>query len=110
MEQDLNKKYKQYPEGHFVGLWMGIGIAIFSGLGVAISAIAQNYAFIGIGPAIGVAFGLPIGQAIENKHKQQGRIRPLTKKEKKAKKNIVYIGLALFLLGVVVFTLMYFMA
>ncbi|MBT8209662.1 MAG: hypothetical protein KJP14_03965 [Eudoraea sp.] len=110
MEQDLNNKNKQYPEGHFLGLWMGIGIALFSGLGVVISAVMENYAFIGMGPAIGVAVGLPIGQAIENKHKEQGRIRPLIEKEKKARKNILYIGLALFLLGVVVFTLMYFMA
>ena len=108
MEQDLNKKNKQYPEGHFIGLWMGIGIALFSGLGVVISAVMENYAFIGIGPAIGVAFGLPIGQAIENKHKEQGNIRPLTQKEKRTRKNALFLGLGLFLLGVVVFTWFYF--
>ncbi|MBT8178778.1 MAG: hypothetical protein HKP60_06620, partial [Eudoraea sp.] len=77
-------------------------------LGVVISAVMENYAFIGMGPAIGVAVGLPIGQAIENKHKEQGKIRPLTEKEKKVRKNALYIGLALFLLGVLAFTAMYF--
>lgn len=99
---------KKYPEGHFLGLWMGIGMAIFSGLGIALSAIAGNYAFIGIGPAIGVGFGLPIGQAIENKYKAQGRIRPLTEKEKQSRKNLLIAGILLFLAGIVVFAWMYF--
>ncbi len=108
MDKDSDKKNKQYPEGHFVGLWMGIGIALFSGLGIAIGVVMENYAFIGIGPAIGVAFGLPVGQAIENKHKEQGNIRPLSDKEKRTRKNALLLGLGLFLLGVVVFALMYF--
>ncbi|MCX2720269.1 hypothetical protein [Lentiprolixibacter aurantiacus] len=107
MEQHTNND-KQYPEGHFVGMWMGIGIAIFTGLGVALSAALQNFAFIGVGPAIGVGFGLPIGQAIENKYKAQGRIRPLTESEKQSRKNFLIGGLLLFLAGVVVFAWMYF--
>ena len=99
---------KKYPEGHFIGLWMGIGMAIFTGLGVALSAAVQNFAFIGIGPAIGVGFGLPIGQAIENKYKEQGRIRPLNAREKRSRKNVLIAGLLLFLLGVVVFLWVFF--
>ena len=30
----MEQNDKKYPEGHFVGMWMGIGIAIFSGFGV----------------------------------------------------------------------------
>lgn len=108
MEEIPKNTEKQYPEGHFLGLWMGIGIAIFSGLGIAISIVAQNYAFIGIGPALGVGFSLPIGQGIENKYKEQGRIRPLNEKEKRARKNALIAGLLLLLLGVVVFAWMYF--
>jgi hypothetical protein len=99
---------KRYPEGHFIGMWMGISMAIFTGLGVALSAIAQNFAFIGVGPAIGVGFGLPIGQAIENKYKAQGKIRPLTETEKQSRKNLLIGGVLLFLAGVVVFAWMYF--
>ena len=93
-----------------MGLWMGIGIALFSALGIVISVVAQNYAFLGMGPAIGVAFGLPVGQAMENKHKAQGRIRPLTEKEKRVRRNALLLGLFIFLLGVVVFSVMYFRA
>lgn len=100
---------KKYPEGHFIGMWMGIGIAIFSGIGVPISIATNNHAFIGIGPALGVAFGLSIGQGIENKYKKEGKIRPLTKEEKKNKKIAVIIGVVLLLilalLGAVFFIL-----
>lgn len=99
---------KKYPEGHFIGLWMGICIAIFTGLGVAISAVIQNFAFIGIGPALGVGVGLPIGQMVENKHREQGQIRPLNATEKRSRKNLLIGGILLFLAGVVVFAWMYF--
>jgi len=98
---------KKYPEGHFIGQWMAIGIAIFSGFGVALSASTGNSGLLGIGPAIGVAFGLAVGQSIENKYKKKGMIRPLTKKEKKRKHIAVLIGLGLAVLGVLLFLLMY---
>ncbi len=101
---------RKYPEGHFLALWMGIGIALFSGLGIVISVADQNYAFLGMGPAIGVAFGLAIGQGMENKYRNQGKIRPLTEKEKRVRRNALFLGLAIFLLGVVVFSVMYFSA
>jgi hypothetical protein len=100
---------KKYPEGHFVGMWMGIGIAIFSGFGIPLSVATKNYGFIGIGPALGVAFGLSIGQAIENKYKKENKIRPLTEEEKKRKKIAVMAGLALLTLGVIVFLMLSFL-
>jgi hypothetical protein len=94
---------RRYPEGHFRGLWTGIGIAIFSGVGIALSIVTRNYGLIGIGPAVGVAFGLSVGQAIENKYKAENRIRPLTEEEKRRKNIAVMAGLALCTLGVLVF-------
>ena len=105
METNNNKKY---PEGHFLGLWMGIGIAIFSGFGIPLSIATKNYGLLGIGPALGVAFGISIGQAIENKYKKENKIRPLTEEEKKIKKIAVIAGLAIFTLGVVIFLSRYF--
>jgi hypothetical protein len=99
---------KKYPEGHFVGMWMGIGIAIFTGIGIPLSIVTHNYGLIGIGPALGIAFGLSIGQAIENKYKKEKKIRPLTEEEKKRKKIAVIAGLATFTLGVIVFLLLFF--
>jgi hypothetical protein len=37
----MEKKNEKYPEGHFVGIWMGIGIAIFSGVGVPLSIVLK---------------------------------------------------------------------
>jgi hypothetical protein len=105
----MEKKDDKYPEGHFIGMWMGIGIAIFSGFGIPLSIATDNPGFIGIGPAIGVAIGLSIGQSIENKYKQQGKIRPLTESEKKRKKNAVIVGIALLTLGVLIGIIMYFL-
>jgi hypothetical protein len=99
----MEETSKKYPEGHFVGMWMAIGIVIFSGFGVPISIATNNYAFIGIGPALGVAFGLAIGQSIENKHKEKGKIRPLTKEEKKKKEFVVLAGVVALAIGVLAF-------
>jgi len=105
----MDDKVEKYPEGHFVGMWMVICIAIFSGLGIPISIVTENPGFIGIGPALGIAVGLAIGQSIENKYKQEGRIRPLTESEQKRKKNAVTGGIIILTLGVLIFILLYFL-
>jgi hypothetical protein len=105
----MDNKDKKYPEGHFLGMWMGIGIAIFSGLGIPLSIVTDNPGFIGIGPALGVAFGLAIGQSIENKYKEKGRIRPLTESELKRKKIAVAVGVAILTIGVLIFILLLFL-
>ena len=84
--QDQDKK--KYPEGHFVGLGMAFGVAIFAGLGVPLSIATDNYAFVGIGPAMGVGVGLAIGTGLENKYKAKGQIRPLTDQEKSKNKTV----------------------
>ncbi len=106
----MEENNKQYPEGHFVGLWMGIGIAIFFGLGILLSIIIKNpeiNEFIGIWPALGVVFGVAIGSAIEAKYKKEGKIRPLTEEEMKRKKIAVTVALIILLIGVLVFLLVF---
>jgi len=105
----MEEKDKKYPEGHFLGMWIGIGIAIFAGIGVPLSIITENPGFIGIGPALGVAVGVAIGQSLEEKHKKEGRIRPLTKEEKERKSKLVYVGLGALIIGLVAFLMMFFM-
>ena len=100
-------KNKKYPEGHFLRIWMGIGVAIFSVLGIPISIATNNYGFIGIGPALGVAFGLSIGQSVENKYKKQGRTRPLKESEQNRIKNAVFAGIVILILGILIFLLVY---
>ncbi|MDY6932345.1 MAG: hypothetical protein SVJ22_10580 [Halobacteriota archaeon] len=104
----MEEKNEKYPEGHFIGMWMGIGIAIFSGIGVPLSIALRNPGFIGIGPAIGVAFGLALGQSIEEKYKNEGKIRPLTKEEKGKRKIAVILGIVTFLIGFVTLILIWF--
>jgi hypothetical protein len=88
--EDNNKKY---PEGHFVGIWMAIGVAIFSVLGIPLAIVTENPGMIGIGPAIGISIGLAIGSGIEAKYKKEGKVRPLTEEEKKRKKIGITIGI-----------------
>ena len=83
----------KYPEGHFVGLWMGIGIAVFSGLGIPLAIVTGNHGLMGVGPGLGVAFGVGVGQSIENKYKKAGKIRPLNQVEKKRKRIAIVSGL-----------------
>jgi predicted nucleic acid-binding Zn ribbon protein len=105
----MNDPIKKYPEGHFIGMWMGLGIAIFSGVGIPLSIITGNPGLIGIGPALGVAIGVAIGQSIENKHRQEERIRPLTELEQTRKKNAVIIGIILLSLGILLSILLFFL-
>jgi hypothetical protein len=105
----MKNETKQYPEGHFVGMWTGIGIALFSGIGIPLSIALGSNAFIGIGPAIGVAIGVSIGAGIEAKKKEEGLIRPLTEKEKKQRKKLVWIGAIIAIIGLAVFLGMMFM-
>jgi len=97
----MQENNKKYPKGHFVGMWMGIGTAIFSGLGIPVSIATGNIGLIGIGPALGVAFGLAIGSSIEAKYKKEGKIRPLTEEEKKRKKIGIIAGIVILSVGVV---------
>jgi len=99
----MEKDNEKYPEGHFVGMWIGIGVAIFSGIGVSLSTALESPGLLGIGPAIGIAFGAAIGQSIESKHKKEGRIRPLTEDEKKKRKRLVIAGICVLVLGLLVF-------
>ena len=98
-----------YPEGHFIGLWMVLGIAIFSGIGIPLSILTDNPGFFGIGPSIGVAFGLAIGQAIENKYKKEGKIRPLNKTELKKKSNAILIGIIILVIGICFALMLFFL-
>jgi len=92
----------KYPEGHFVGQWMGIGIALGAGIGVPIGLAIGNPGFFGIGLPIGLAIGSAIGAAKEKKAKEEGRIRPLTEQEKKRKKNAIFVGIGLLISGIIV--------
>jgi len=98
----MKENDKKYPEGHFVKMWMGIGVAIFSGIGIPLSVATGNIPFIGIGPALGIVFGLALGQSIEVKYKKEGRIRPLTKEEKNRKRILVLAGIAVLIIGVII--------
>jgi hypothetical protein len=61
---------------------------------------------IALGPAIGLAFGFAIGQSVEEKYKKEGKIRPLTDREKKRRSILIVSliviavsGLAILLIG-----------
>jgi hypothetical protein len=100
------KDEKQYPEGHFPGVGMAMGIAIFSGTGVALSASTGNPGLIGIGPAIGMIIGLSIGSSLEKKYKKEGKIRPLTEAEKKKQKKAFWVGIIILIMGIMAFSLL----
>ena len=63
----LQRQHKLVPEGYY----MSMGIAIGSGIGVALGAAMDN---VGGGIPIGVGIGLAIGAALDAKAKKEGRI------------------------------------
>lgn len=99
----MNKEDEKYPEGHFIGMWTGIGIAIFAGLGIPLSFALKNPALIGIGPAIGVSVGIAVGSSIEARYKRDGKVRPRTKKENSVRKILLVSLIALAIVGLTMF-------
>ena len=93
---------KEYPEGQLVATWIGIGIALFAGVGVVLATATDNPGLIGIGPALGVAVGAGIGAGLENKARQEGRIRELTPAEHRRQRRSRWIGAAILLAGLAV--------
>lgn len=100
--KDENKKY---PEGHFVGQWMSIGMVIFSGLGIPLSIATDNPGLIGIGPALGMTIGIAIGSGVEEKYKKRGLIIP---KEKKNSRSSIIAGI-IAIIGIAVAVVILFM-
>jgi hypothetical protein len=103
----MNEQEQKFPEGHFTGLWTGFGIAIGLGLGVPIALVLGNMAFVGTGLPLGIAIGIAIGAAKEARYKAEGKIRPLNESEKKQQKVRMYTGLSLFILGLLLFVMLF---
>ncbi len=94
----MENKKKTYPEGYFVKKWMGLGMAIFAGLGVPLSLISDNESLVGIGPALGMSVGIAVGASIEEKYKAKGLIIPDSSKGSQKRKTaiaIVILGIAI---------------
>jgi predicted MFS family arabinose efflux permease len=91
-------KTEKFPKGHFLSYGLAIGIPLGIPVGLALGNIA-------LGPAIGAGIGLILGIFFEKKYEKEGKIRPLTKKEKKIRKRnlwwVLGLGVAV-LLGVLV--------
>jgi len=88
-------KNKKYPKGHFITQGLVIGIPIGIPIGLAIGNIA-------LGPAIGVGIGIIIGKILEDKYEKEGKIRPITKNEKKKKKIGLIVGIVALIIGLIV--------
>jgi hypothetical protein len=82
---------------------MAIGIALGSGIGIPIGIAVGNPGLFGIGLPIGLAIGAAIGSSIQAKYQKEGRIRPLTSKEKETEKKLVVMGIALVVIGIITF-------
>jgi len=98
----LQRQHKLVNEGYYMGLCMALG----SGLGVAIGAATDN---IGAGLPIGVGCGIAIGVALDAKAKKEGRIlcpRETTRSPKTALVLLVIVGLLALaaILGFVLFS------
>lgn len=102
----MEKGDRKYPEGHFVGMWIGIGIAVFAGIGVTVGIATNHAGMMSIFPALGVAIGVAVGSGLEAKYKKAGLIRPLTEKEEKNKKRAVWFGIGFLVLGILIFLLL----
>ena len=93
----------KYPEGNFLGIWMAVCIGILTAIWIPLSILTGNLALIGVGPAMGVAVGLAVGQIVEHKQRKEGKIRPLNESEKRIRKVAVVVGIIIALMGCFLF-------
>lgn len=80
------------------GYWIGIGISIGAGFGVAMGLVFDNLA---LGIAMGTGAGVAIGAVLEQKNKD--KLRPLNEQEKTMQKWGVILGLLMLLIFAGVF-------
>jgi uncharacterized membrane protein YidH (DUF202 family) len=90
-ESRKKQSQKRYPKGHFIGL----GMALFSAVGVPLWVATDNPGMIGAGVAIGVA----VGAAWEKKYNKNPR--ELTPEEARRQKIALLAALLLLVVGVV---------
>lgn len=96
------KRTGKYPEGYLLSIGIALGIPIGLPIGLAMDNIA-------LGPGFGIAIGVAIGAALESKYKKEGKIRALTKQEKKNRKLATIAGIILVFLGVAALLTMIFL-
>ncbi|MFC2038834.1 hypothetical protein ACFLUG_03585 [Chloroflexota bacterium] len=63
----LQKEHKLITEGYYMGVWMALG----SGIGVALGAVMDQA---GGGIPIGIGIGVSIGAGLDAKAKKEGRV------------------------------------
>ena len=87
------------------GFWTGVGAALGFALGLLLglvfdSAVGVSGGGVAIGAATGIAMGVAIGAALERRHK--GETRPLTSYEKRGRRWMTGVGIAVLVLLAVV--------
>jgi hypothetical protein len=81
------------PEGYWMGIGVALGVALGLPLGLALNAaMGDAGSRMAIGPAMGVAIGVAIGTALEQRHKAE--TRPLTSYEKRGRRWMTGVGIA----------------
>jgi hypothetical protein len=55
---------------HYMGLGMALGMAMFVPLGIVISLVTKNPGLLGIGPGVGVSFGVAIGEHLYKRNRR----------------------------------------
>lgn len=68
----VKEKYGFVPKGSVQGQYMGLGIAIGTGIGAGFISI--NPAFIGVGIPFGIVIGSAIGASKEKELNEQGKL------------------------------------
>ena len=91
-------------EMHSQGYWIGIGISLGTGFGVALGLVFDNLA---LGIAMGAGFGVAIGTALEKKNKD--RVRSPTEQEMKMQRWGVTFGLLMLLIFAGIFAFLFFL-
>lgn len=94
---------KTHPKGHLILMSMFYGFLIALAIGLALNYFFHSYLIIDAALPIGLLIGALVGRKIEKRLDKVGRIRPITKEERKIEQFFIVFGLMLFIISLFVF-------
>ncbi|MTI49128.1 hypothetical protein [Sporosalibacterium faouarense] len=72
LKEEVKKNYGYVPKGTYIGIYLSIGVALGSGIGVVFTSI--NPALISIGIGLGISIGVAIGSSKEKEAEKDGKL------------------------------------
>ncbi len=94
---------KIYPKGHLLSMSILYGFLFSMGLGLTLYCLLNIYLIVEVALPLGLMAGGLTGLIIEKRLTKTGRIRPMSKEERKVEAFFITLGLMLIMASLLIF-------